>query len=321
MNENSMARTLAALTLLLCATPLPALAGAVQGPSSSKVNEVALFNNTTGTLIKDASAGLAQIGVPSIDLSGYGTFALTVSQSEGSAYKSPLMAFLYANAPPGQGGFPSAILGYAYLPASSAGNTALAMYGLCESYGVGWCQGAEFDVRNKTGIASDTGLPPTTNGGTLSATTGANFVCSSNNGANADCSLGVYIGNDTGAGGYAFNTGEYIQFYRQYGLLIESQPSGYQIALLAKGNGDGPLIQGNVTTSNYPSTNALMAFYDSSGTMTWQVDQRGVLGWGPYVPLSNTVGAAGGANALPSNPWYYLEIQLAGVTYKIPLYR
>lgn len=253
--------------------------GGILGPSTTAIGDVAYWGNTSGTLLGDGGGTAAiAIGTPAISLSTFGNFSLTVAASEGSTYSTPLMAFLYANAPPGGGGYASALTAYAYLPATGIGNTALAMYGLCDIYGIGWCQGFEFDVRNKSGIAPDTGLPSTTDGGTKPSLTGAIIVCSGVSGGNNDCGLGVYIGNDTqaytGAGGTVFNTGEYIQFFRQFGLVIDDQPSGYQTSILAKNSGTGVNIQMN-TQAAMTAGNPVIISYDSAGVSHWRITQNG----------------------------------------------
>jgi hypothetical protein len=59
--------------------------------------------------------------------------------------------------------------------------------------------------------------------------------------------------------------------------------------------------------------------YDASGTLSYAVRADGKI---VYVSgnTASTVGAAGGASALPATPTGYLQVVIGGTTYKIPYY-
>jgi hypothetical protein len=59
--------------------------------------------------------------------------------------------------------------------------------------------------------------------------------------------------------------------------------------------------------------------YDASGTLSYAVRADGKI---VYVSgnTASTVGAAGGASALPATPTVYLQVVIGGTTYKIPYY-
>jgi hypothetical protein len=141
---------------------------------------------------------------------------------------------------------PTAVTGYAIIPASTSGNQAFGVYGLAElrSTGGGTGIASEFTARNFSGNAPDTNLPPNSAiGTTTSVTKGINVTCGFQ-ALPADCSIGIHIGNEVSDPTFSiFNTGEYIQLYRQYGLFIEAMPSGNQISAVIKTNGVGNAME------------------------------------------------------------------------------
>jgi hypothetical protein len=141
---------------------------------------------------------------------------------------------------------PTAITGFATIPASTSGNQAFGVYGLAElrSTGGGTGIASEFTARNFSGNAPDTNLPPNSAiGTTTSVTKGINVTCGFQ-ALPADCSIGIHIGNEVSDPTFSiFNTGEYIQLYRQYGLFIEAMPSGNQISAVIKTNGVGNAME------------------------------------------------------------------------------
>jgi hypothetical protein len=147
---------------------------------------------------------------------------------------------------PGTNVLPAGVNGVGQVSAGSNGNQVFGVYGvaLLKATGGGTVQAAEFTSVNQSGNAPDLNLPPNGAIGTpTSNVKGVSITCGSIAGTN-DCSIGLAMGNETGSPSAPnFNTGEYIQFYRQYGLFIDAMPSGNQTGAVIKSNGNGIGLQ------------------------------------------------------------------------------
>ena len=225
------------------------------------------------------------------------------------------------NAAPGSSILPVATTGAAKITTNA--NIAFGVYGLCELHVTtgGACIGGEVTVRNFSAGGSnnpDTGLPPNEgfNNTTSSTLDALHVTCGAGQGETKDCSIGVFISNEQGvATSPSFNTGQYIQLYRQYGLFIEAMPSGTQTALVAKGNGNGPIAQLLSTAAGSSSISALEI--DNAGGTSLAFRTNGEI---DFTQTQATVGIAGAAPVLPANPTGYLKIQVGGVEKVIPFY-
>ena len=94
--------------------------------------------------------------------------------------------------------------------------------------------------------------------------------------------------------------------YNGVGLGIKVAPLA---TLHVGGNAiiDGLAIDGNNISSTNSNDNVVI---DPSGTGTLEI----------RVPTQTTVGAAGGANALPATPSTYIKINVGGTDYVVPAY-
>jgi hypothetical protein len=185
------------------------------------------------------------------------------------------------NAAPGTFGFPTALVGYGRISSASTGNLAFGMHGLAELYAsAGSAIAAEFTVRNMAGSANvDINLPPSNAIGTIwKNTNGVNVTCG---GAGlGDCSIGIHVANDTGdPANPVFNTGIYIQRYRQYGLVVEAMPSGSQTGGDQEG-GTGIALQLQLTGA-YSAPSTVASVITADGYSRWNVRQSGdMYRWG-----------------------------------------
>lgn len=161
--------------------------------------------------------------------------------------------------------FPSALSGYGKLAAVSAGNVVFGVYGLAELYAnTGSVVAAEFTARNWVGPSGvDTFLPPDSAiPNSTKNLRGINVTCGSL--GLGDCSIGIHIGNETGvAADHVWNTGAYIQLYRQYGLVVDAMPTGNQTSALFKNNGGGIGLQLQSTAVGNP--NAALTVVNAQG--------------------------------------------------------
>jgi hypothetical protein len=171
--------------------------------------------------------------------------------------------------------FPTGITGYG--KEAAQGNQAFGVYGLGEltSQNGGVAIGAEFTARNLSGHPSDTHLPPNTViGTTTNVVTGINDTCGVQAGT-SDCSIGLYVSNESGI--YlqpVFNTAMYLALFRQYGLYIDSQPSGNQFSAVLKNNGNG-INLALITTGAMQTNNEVLNVVDANNVSHASIRQNG----------------------------------------------
>jgi hypothetical protein len=170
---------------------------------------------------------------------------------------------------------PTGITGYG--KEASQGNQAFGVYGLGEltSTTGGVTVGGEFTARNLSGNAPDINLPPHTSiGTTTNVVTGINDTCGVEKGT-TDCSIGFYISNESGLYSQpVFNTAAYLALFRQYGLFIESQPSGRQVSAVVKNNGNGIHLELR-TTGTMQAANPVIDVVDASNVTHASIRQNG----------------------------------------------
>lgn len=183
-----------------------------------------------------------------------------------TAFSGALTGELTVNLPPSTPVFPVATSGLTKLAVGSNGNQAFGLYGLAELFatGGGTAIGGEVTVRNASGNNPNTVLPPNQSFGTTDSNTKAWQIGCGAKPGNKDCTIGNHIGNETGnAADPVFNTAEYIQLYRQYGLYIDAMPSGTQTSAVIKTNGNGAslLLQDTAVGNG----NALLQLTNANG--------------------------------------------------------
>ena len=145
---------------------------------------------------------------------------------------------------------------------------------------------------------------PTVGGGSSILSSQINFGIDVNASVASDYYPGVVeIQLNTGTGSSpTFKT--YV--FSQTGFGINTDPAA---ELHVTGNAiiDGLAIDGNNISSTNSNDNVVI---DPSGTGTLEI----------RVPTQTTVGAAGGANALPATPSTYIKINVGGTDYVVPAY-
>lgn len=225
------------------------------------------LGSTSNATFNTVTVGTDQFG---------GVFGPTAASFTGFA-QNVLVGQLVNNAAPNSNILPVATTGACQV--TTNGNQCFGLYGRAElrqpgTGGVGI--GGEVTTANYTGNNPDTALPPNSAFGTTTTIpNGWQVTCGSVNSESKDCSIGVYITSETANFAQpAFNTAEYIGLYRQYGLFVESMPSGTQTTAVLKNNGAGVNLQLNTTTTMV-AANAIIAANDSTSTQRFLVKQNG----------------------------------------------
>src|SRR6516162_7484201 len=274
-----------------------ALRASTEAIVSGGTTEPGFIKDSGGTLIVGTDQTFGSFGNP---LAIFGT----------SGNQNSLVGEVTNNLATPTFAFPTGITGYG--KEASQGNQAFGVYGLGEltSTTGGVAIGAEFTARNLSGNASDTNLPPHTSiGTTTNVVTGINDTCGVETGT-ADCSIGLYISNESGLYSQpVFNTAVYLALFRQYGLFIESQPSGNQVSAVVKNNGNGIHMELR-TTGIMQANNSVIDVVDASNVSHASIRQNGDIHVNNLVMGAAVQLAKSTARALPncgpnSEGWEY----------------
>jgi hypothetical protein len=86
-----------------------------------------------------------------------------------------------------------------------------------------------------------------------------------------------------------FNTALYLGLFRQYGLVVETMPSGTQTSAVLKNNGNGINLQ-LITQGGITPNNAVISVVDNTGTGRFTVRQNGMIFSGPMQTPKNFAG-------------------------------
>jgi hypothetical protein len=239
-----------------------ALRASAEAIVSGGTTEPGFIKDSRGTLIVGTDQTPGSFGNP---LAIFGT----------SGNRNSLVGQVTNDLPTPNFSFPTGVSGYG--KAASRGNQAFGVYGLGEltSTTGGVSVGAEFTARNLSGHAPDTNLPPQTSiGTTTSVVTGINDTCGVKTGTH-DCSIGFYISNESGLYSQpVFNTATYLALFRQYGLYIDSQPSGNQFSAVLKNNGNG-INLALITTGAMQTNNEVLNVVDANNVSHASIRQNG----------------------------------------------
>jgi hypothetical protein len=242
--------------------------GDVMGPTPNPaVGYLAGWNG--GTSLKsmyDATAGGNLIGT--FNGSALGDWGPTKLHVGSTGTLNNAVFSLDVNVSPALGfAFPTAFAGYGKVTAPGAGHMVFGVYGVSELYAAtGTAVAAEFTARNISGGEPDRNLPPSTALPNLGRTANGVHVTCGVAGTH-DCSIGLYISNETGVvSDKIFNTGIYVSpaAYRQYGIFVDNPIGGVQTAAVFKNNGSGYGVQLLQTGPASPNT-ALMVESTTEG--------------------------------------------------------
>lgn len=260
-------------------------------PTTSAPPDVVTFGDTGGHTMFDTFPPTLSRSV----LTQWGPLSAVVGAN---GAKNAFLGVTSNNAAPGTLAFPAGVNGYGRVESGASGNQAFGVFGQCDLRDTGTCPGAEFTSTNFAGTP-DKGLPPSVtipNGTHVS--TGANFTCGTGAGTN-DCSIGVLIANNDGVStDPVFNTGEFIYFYRQYGLFINAMPSGTQTSEVIQNNGNGVNLQMQFTGTPNPA-NTVADVVDNNSNPRFSIRQNGDTYTTGHVLFNQT--AAGGARPTVSS--------------------
>jgi len=210
--------------------------------------------------------------------------------------------------------FPTGVTGYG--KNNNNGNTAFGIYAEARQFANAGVVSNEIDSFNH-GASPSTNLPPNRSIGTtqqhpIALTIGA--------GGTANSSIGIHIAKE-GSSPQQFLTGIYIDTdsTKDYGLFIDSTSSSTHTSIVAKHSVSNTAI--NVRGVGVPvANNSWIAYIDGSGNNVFSIRQDGRIGIDSSALRQTTVGAAGAAQVLPSNPTGYFKVIVGGFTKVIPYY-
>lgn len=209
---------------------------------------------------------------------------------------------------------PCAVTGYGRV--DNTGNIAFGLFGRADLYATTGVVTNEFNSFNY-GAAPANALPPNRAVGTTQSLPIGITVAA---GGTFNSAIGVHICRE-GSAPQSFLTGQYIASDAcvNYGIVIDAVAgSTFVPALIKHGVGAiGMQIQG--VGVPVPG-NAAFSYVDGAGVTQFSIKQSGQLMFASSGNTATTVGAAGGASALPATPTGYLLVQIGAVTQKVPYY-
>ena len=210
-------------------------------------------------------------------------------------------------------GFPTGVTGYGRN--NNAGNTAFGIYAEARQYANTGVVTNEIDSFN-FGAAPSSALPPNRGIGTtqqhpVALTVGA--------GGTADSSIGIHIVGE-GSLPRQFLTGLYLHpsCCKSYGLFLDAADSDTHVPIVLA-HATGQVGLSIITRGSVNTNNAFLSYSDGAGVSKFAIKQDGKLSFRNTLSQS-TVGAAGAAAILPSNPTGYLKVEIEGFTKLIPYY-
>jgi hypothetical protein len=257
------------------------------------------------------TAGATFTGTNPIDpVPAFGDVALKVF---GTNYHNSIVGIVSNELTPNTLGFPTGVTGYGRN--QNAGNAVFGIYAEARQYASSGVVTSEIDSFNHS-VAPSTNLPPnraigTTQNVPVALTIGA--------GGTANSSIGIQIGSE-GSSPQKFLTGIYFNPAEivDYGIFIDANSSSTNVGLVVKHPTGKEAIR--VKTEGTPNVaNAVFIYSDGTGADKFSIRQDGKLVFTTGI-TSSTRGVAGAAQALPSNPTGYLQVEISGFTKLIPYY-
>jgi hypothetical protein len=218
------------------------------------------------------------------------------------------------NNPPATFGFPTGVTGYGRN--NNSGNTAFGIYAEARQYANTGVVTNEIDSFNH-GAAPSSNLPPDRSIGTSQQVPVALTVAA---GGTANSSIGIQLGRE-GSSPQRFLTGIYIDSDAtvNYGIFIDATSTSTQESLVVKHavskTGINIIGQGTPVVNN-----AFLTYTDGASNSVFSIRQDGRIGIDSSALRQTTVGVAGSATALPSNPTGYFKIIVGGFTKVVPYY-
>jgi len=198
----------------------------------------------------------------------------------------------------------------------NAGNTVFGIYAPAYQEAISGVATNEIDSFNMT-IAPSSNLPPNRSIGTSQNLPVALTVAAGGNFASA---IGIQISKE-GSSPQQFLTGIYINpdACSTFGMVLDASAASTMTATtLIKHQTGVHCSQFQGVGSPSVSTSWLL-YVDGNGVTQFGIKESGQLFFSTG-NTATTVGAAGAASALPSNPTGYALIQVNGATKKIPYY-
>jgi hypothetical protein len=232
----------------------------------------------------------------------------------GTNYHNSIVGIADNRLPASTTAFPTGVTGYGRN--NNSGNTAFGIYAEARQYAATGCVTNEIDSFNHS-VAPSTNLPPDRSIGTPQNVPVALTVAA---GGTQNSSIGIHICSE-GSSPQKFLTGIYLSpsEIKDYGIVIDAYSTSTNIGLIVKHsvNKEAVRILGQGTPI---VANAALIYTDGTGADKFSIKQDGHLAFTNGITTS-TVGVAGAADVLPSNPTGYLKIEVSGFEKLIPYYQ
>lgn len=258
-----------------------------------------------------------QDGVPQSWEPAFGVMKLHVwdTWSSGSGLSNAIVGSVLNDAPSGTVIFPTGVTGLGRN--NSEGNTAFGMYAEIRQHANTGCGvGAELDSFN-FGAAPTNVTRPDRSIGTTQQLPNAVTVGA---GGSANSWCGIHFVRE-GSSPQKFLYGAIFaeNAVTESAIVVEATATdGPTLPVLVKHKASSIALQlqnAGITVNN----NSVFQTSDSSGTVQFSVRQNGRLGFTSGI-TQTTVGAAGGATALPATPTGYLKFLVGATEYVLPYY-
>lgn len=214
--------------------------------------------------------------------------------------------------------YPTGVTGYGRV--NNQGNVVFAGFFRADLYAAGGGVATTEINSFNYGAAPAPGTGTTVNRGF--GTTEAQPICITvGAGGNFDSTVGIHIVRE-GSAPRQFLNGITMEYdaCKEYGLYIKSHITlGTDMLTTAVlQNVSNPILQMQHVGAAVPG-NAFLTYFDNAAALKFGIRQSGKLIFGTGITQS-TVGAAGAASALPSNPVGYIMFEVNGFEYVIPYY-
>ncbi len=244
--------------------------------------------------------------------SSFGLSTLEVVSTNG---KNALIGMAYNNAASGVASFPTAVTAYGRV--NGNGNIVFGLFGRADLYATGGGVATnEVNCFNYAGSPSSA-YPPSLGFGTTERSPVGLIVAA---GGDHNSHIGVMLAQE-GESPRSFRTGFYShpKAVTDYGLFIDADATdGPTLSALVKHKSASIALQLQTVGTAAPD-NAVLAVVNPSAATVFGVRQNGRVAFTSGI-TQTTVGAAGGASALPANPTGYLKFLVGSTEFVIPYY-
>lgn len=233
--------------------------------------------------------------------------------------RNSIIGIAQNNLAPGTLAFPTGVTGLGVVDVAALGATAFGGYFEGITYApTGTVCGAEIDSFNFSGVASTTNFPPdrsigTTQQSPIALTVGA--------GGTQNSHTAIHIVKEgSSPSSFLYGLGVNADAVTEWGMIIDAASGvGPNIAALLKHKTSAIALQLQAVGSP-TAANAVLQIINTAAAFVFGIRQDGKIRYAT-ANVQTTVGAAGGASALPATPLGYLRAFLeSGTEVAVPYY-